>query len=196
MDKFDPEIPPNPDRVRVHVADFISVGVPKPRSAEPDKPAQAPRLKASEPVRRGRESAHRLITRENAEDIVRIRLSQGCHYDDGQWVLPLLTIPEMCRSASYEWGILSRPVSRSLMQKLLTGKLYPDLVVDGVPVNWAKMPRAGRGPSRRGVRLAVDGTGREDDRRDPRTPLEARLQSIEQRLALAENRIRELEAKQ
>ncbi len=59
-------------------------------------------------------------------------------------VLPVRTLEQFSKEQR-EAGVLPKRVSPALLYQLFSGKMYPDLEVDGKPVDWSSLPRAARG---------------------------------------------------
>ena len=102
--------------------------------------------------RRGR---RKHLTREVAAELVRSRLLEGTTDDDGiEW--PKRTLAQFARDMKLE-GVVRYTLHPAMLSRLFSGKLYPDLEIDGEKVDWSTMPPSrGRGPAT-GETLARDG---------------------------------------
>lgn len=118
-------------------------------------PSSAPQsLNDSKPQRRrGRKKQ---ISRELAVDLVRHRRNEGTTDDDGIKT-PRRTLEEFAR-AMVEYRLVSYELHPATLSRLFKGHLYPDLEIDGEPVEWAKLPPSkGRGPASGRGTVSPDG---------------------------------------
>ena len=102
--------------------------------------------------RRGRKKH---LTREVAAELVKCRMTEG-KFDEEGVEFPRRTLEQFARDMKFE-GVVGYMLHPAMLSRLFSGKLYPDLEVDGELVDWSAMPPSrGRGPAT-GETLARDG---------------------------------------
>lgn len=149
-----------------------SLAPPSPDVSEPTSisaPA-AQSLEASEPVRPANRRGRRpQLTRELAVELVRNRMLEGT-FDEEGIEFKRRTLEQFSRDM-YRDGVTRRILHPVLLSRLFCGRMYPDLEIDGRPVDWSDMPSAGRGPAK--------GTGLRDRRDDDPRSFREIVQSFE-----------------
>jgi len=129
--------------------------------------------------RPGRRGPRPMITRELAVDLVRARMLDGTVDPDGtRW--PVRTLRQFALEQA-EHGLMNRVPSTTRLSQLFSGRLFPDLEVDGEKVDWSSLPVAGRGRM----------TGERSKARDGRTLLD-HVESLNRRLDRLEARLEAL----
>lgn len=115
-------------------------------TAQDSTPQSLQASESSRPQAERRRGPAPQISRELAIELVRCRSSEGLTIEDddvGTYTKERRTLEEFARDMVKE-GVTPWPLHRALLSRLFTGRMYPDLEVDGKPVEWSKLPRRGR----------------------------------------------------